>query len=85
VRRALGWVAAKMFAMKLTVDDQAEGVNFDPLEMTKCSKQCVPERASCSWSAKRRRDSSKFDKKSFQFVQNRSYLPKICQVFDQNC
>jgi hypothetical protein len=34
-RGAWGFVAAKILAMKLTLDDQVEGVNFDPLEMTK--------------------------------------------------
>jgi hypothetical protein len=70
VRMAWGCVAAKMFAMKLTVDGQAEEVNFDPLEMTKCSKECVPERASCSWSVKRRRHSWKFDEIGRVFQKN---------------
>lgn len=48
VRRDSGRVKAKIVFKKLHVEFQAAGVNFDPLEITMCSKQCVPERASCS-------------------------------------
>jgi hypothetical protein len=39
---AWGCVAAKMLALNLTVVGHSEEVNFDPLEMTKSSKECVP-------------------------------------------
>ena len=47
-----GMVVLKISSMQLHVSSQTSGLNFSPLDITKFSKQFVPDRANCSLSAK---------------------------------
>lgn len=47
-----GMVVLKISSIQLHVSSQTSGLNFSPLDITKFSKQLVPDRANCSLSAK---------------------------------
>ena len=47
-----GMVVLKISSIQLHVLSQTSGLNFSPLDITKFSKQFVPDRANCSLSAK---------------------------------
>ena len=47
-----GMVVLKISNIQLHVSSQTSGLNFSPLDITKFSKQFVPDRANCSLSAK---------------------------------
>ena len=50
-----GMVVLKISNIQLHVSSQTAGLNFSPLDITKFSKQFVPDRANCSLSAKQNR------------------------------
>lgn len=47
-----GMVVLKISNIQLQVSSQTSGLNFSPLDITKFSKQFVPDRANCSLSVK---------------------------------